>query len=88
MRAPLDKAEDIVKAQNTCDGRPLDLAFAAANSFFGFGGAGGGDFRNLGLDGANVELLRSSASILAKMSLFSLRKARVFSRPWPMRSPA
>ena len=31
--------------------------------------------------------LRNSASILEKMSLFSLRKVRVFSRPWPMRSP-
>ncbi len=32
--------------------------------------------------------LRSSPSILAKTARFSLRKERVFSRPWPMRSPS
>ena len=31
--------------------------------------------------------LRSAFSNLSRMSLFSFRKLRAFSRPWPMRSP-
>src|ERR1700731_1214130 len=39
------------------------------------------------LDGVNPKDLRTSASSFAIVSLFSLRKARAFSRPCPMRSP-
>ncbi len=40
------------------------------------------------LGAPTLSRLRSSASILAKTSLCSLRNERVFSRPWPMRSPS
>src|SRR3954470_467847 len=50
--------------------------------------AGSGAAAGAGAEGnAMPSFLRTSISILAIMSLFSLRNCLVFSRPWPMRSP-
>src|ERR1700690_901524 len=85
MRPPLREHDYLLAAgtfaASTADGmvvtRPC-VPVACAGTTAGTGAAA---------DGVSPRALRTSASSLAIVSLFSFRKARAFSRPWPMRSP-
>src|SRR5258707_1262192 len=76
----LASADDAAAAAAFCGGRSV-LAGAAAWPLTPEDVA-------LGLTGSGISsFLRSAVSSLSRMSLFSFRKTRAFSRPWPMRSP-
>ena len=60
---------------------------SAAVSFLPFDAAAAIAFRPASLVCATPSLVRNSASIVARISVFSFRNCRDCSRPWPMRSP-
>src|SRR5713226_6137716 len=69
-------------------GLPLAAALAAAAMAAGFSAWADAEASEAELLGCGTpSFLRSAVSTFWQMSLFSFKKIRAFSRPWPMRSP-
>ncbi len=78
-------APDAKLRQSAADGR--DYPRRARTASLASAGPAAGTSGTSALGAPMLSFLRNSASILAKISRFSFRKPRVFSRPCPMRSP-